>query len=133
MPINPVKIRLDAATACQLKCPSCPTARGEIAKSIGAGFLKFEDFRVFINQNPRIRKIELSNWGEIFLNPEIIKILEYAYLNKVDLCCENGANFNKVSNEILEALVKYQFRNITCSIDGASADTYAIYRRKGNF
>jgi MoaA/NifB/PqqE/SkfB family radical SAM enzyme len=133
MAINPDKIRIDAATACQLKCPSCPTAKGDIAKSIGSGFLKIEDFKKLIDDNPHIREIELSNWGEIFLNPEITKIMVYSYLKNVILHCNNGANFNRVSDEVLEDLVKYRFRSITCSIDGASAKTYATYRRNGDF
>ncbi len=133
MPVNPVKIRLDASTACQLKCPSCPNAQGDIAKSIGTGFLKFENFKDFIDLNPRVREIELSNWGEIFLNPDITKIVKHAYLKNVALRCDTGANFNSVSDEALEALVKYQFRSITCSIDGASQEIYVIYRRNGNF
>jgi MoaA/NifB/PqqE/SkfB family radical SAM enzyme len=133
MPIYPTKIRLEASTACQLKCPSCPTATGEIAKSIGAGFLKFDDFKALIDLNPRVREIELSNWGEIFLNPEITKIMEYAFSKNVALRCDTGANFNTVSDEALEALVKNRFRSITCSIDGASQETYGIYRRNGNF
>lgn len=133
MPIYPKKIRLEASTACQLKCPSCPTATGVIAKSIGAGFLKLNDFRDFINLNPHIREIELSNWGEIFLNPEIIEIMEYAFSRRVILRCDTGANFNTVSDNVLEALVKNSFRSITCSIDGASQETYEIYRRNGNF
>ena len=133
MVTNPIKIRLDASTACQLKCPTCPTARGDIAKSIGSGFLKFEDFKDLIDLNCRVKEIELSNWGEIFLNPEIIKIIKYAYLKKVALRCDTGANFNSVSDEDLEALVKYQFRSITCSIDGASSETYKMYRKGGDF
>lgn len=134
MSINPVKIRLDASTACQLKCPSCPTARGDIARSIvGTGFLKFNDFKNLIDLNPGIKEIELSGWGEIFLNPELAKIMEYAFLNNVALHCDTGANFNNVSDEMLESLVKNHFRGITCSIDGASQETYGIYRRNGNF
>jgi MoaA/NifB/PqqE/SkfB family radical SAM enzyme len=133
MPINPVKVRLDASTACQLKCPTCPTAKGDVAKSIGSGFLKFDHFKKFLNDNPRVKKIELSNWGEIFLNPDLLKIMEYADLKKVALCCDVGANFNRVSDEVLEGLVKYRFRSITCAIDGASNETYAVYRRNGNF
>ena len=133
MPINPVKIRLDASTVCQLKCPSCPTTRGTIAKNIGAGFLKLDDFKKFLQWNPSVKEIELAGWGEIFLNPEIKGIIEYAFLKGVGLHCDSGTNFNTVPQDVLEALVKNRFRSITCSIDGASPETYAIYRRNGNF
>jgi hypothetical protein len=43
------------------------------------------------------------------------------------------ANLNKVRPEVLEGLVKYQFRRLICSIDGASEETYSIYRVRGKF
>ncbi len=42
-------------------------------------------------------------------------------------------NLNAVSEDILESLVKYKFRVILVSIDGANNNTYSIYRRGGNF
>ncbi|KYC39418.1 radical SAM protein [Scytonema hofmannii PCC 7110] len=131
--IKPKKIRLDAATVCQLNCPSCPTAQGEIKKTLRGGFLKFEDFKRLVDENPWLSHIELSNWGEIFLNADILKILEYSYQKNVSLSASNGVNLNTVSEEVLEGLVKYKFRKMSCSIDGASQETYEIYRRRGNF
>jgi len=66
-------------TACQLKCPSCPTASGETGKRIGSGYLKFKNFKEFVDRNKWVSEIELSNWGEIFLNPELLQIIKYAY------------------------------------------------------
>jgi MoaA/NifB/PqqE/SkfB family radical SAM enzyme len=133
MKINPTKIRLDASTVCQLKCPSCSTTEGQIAQNLGSKFLKFEDFKRIVDFNPWIREIELSNWGEIFLNRDLLKIAEYAYENKIVLNARNGVNFNTVREEMLEGIVKYQFGCISCSIDGASSETYKIYRKGGDF
>jgi MoaA/NifB/PqqE/SkfB family radical SAM enzyme len=131
--IRPKKIRIDASTVCQLRCHSCPTADGKVAANIGSGFLKFRDFKELIDKNPFIKDVELSNYGEIFLNPELIDIIKYACSKKVRLHADNGANLNTMSDELIETLVKYRFRSITCSIDGADKDTYLIYRRRGNF
>jgi len=130
--VNLVNIRIDVSTVCQLKCPSCPTAAGEIDKHIGSGFLKFEDFKKIIDNNSWIRDVELSNWGEIFLNPELLKIVKYAHEKNVVLRADTGVNLNTVSEKVLEALVKYRFTSMTCSLDGASQETYSIYRRNGN-
>ena len=133
MKINPFKIGLDASTVCQLKCPSCSNAHRRIAKTLGSKMLKFEDFKKIVDSNPWIRSIELSNWGEIFLNRELLKIVKYAYEKKIVLNAINGVNLNTVREEMLEGLVKYQFNVITCSIDGASSETYQIYRKGGDF
>ena len=129
----PRRIRLDASTVCQLKCRSCPTAAGETGKTLGQGFLKFDDFKDVLRRNPSVSHVELSNWGEIFLNKDLSGILRYAYRHNVALSAKNGANLNHVSDEVLEALVKYKFRELNCSIDGASQETYSVYRVNGNF
>ncbi len=131
--IHPRRLRLEASTACQLKCPSCPTASGETGKKLGVGFLKFRDFKKLIDENPRLAHIELSNWGEVFLNKDLLQILRYAYEQNVALYLANGANLNNVKEDVLEAVVKYKLRKINCSIDGASQETYSIYRVNGNF
>src|SRR5262249_43489937 len=70
---------------------------------------------------------------EIFLNPALLSILELAHQRGVKLTAHTGVNLNKVRPEVLEGLVKYQFRHLTCSIDGASGETYSIYRVRGKF
>jgi MoaA/NifB/PqqE/SkfB family radical SAM enzyme len=80
---------------------------------------KINDFQKLVDENPWLSHIELSNWGEIFLNPDLLKIIRYAHSKNLALTASNGVNLNTVKKELLEALVKYKFRHITCSIDGA--------------
>jgi MoaA/NifB/PqqE/SkfB family radical SAM enzyme len=132
-PVTPRAIRLEASSFCQLRCPSCPTATGAIKEAIGSGFLQLDDFRNLLDQNPALKEIELSNYGEIFLNPQILDILELAHARKVILAATNGVNLNNVRDEVLEGIVKFKLRRMTCSIDGASRETYKVYRVGGNF
>ena len=131
--IRPRRIRIEASSACQLRCPSCPTTTKETLSVIGKGLLTFDNFRKLVDKNPWIEEIELSNYGEIFLNPQLVEIIGYAHERGVALTCDNGTNFNHVRDEAAEALVKFGFCSITCSIDGASPETYAIYRARGDF
>lgn len=128
---KPKSVRLEASTICQLKCKSCYMRNHE--NSVGIGYLKYEDFVKFVNQNNYIKQIELSNSGEIFLNPDLLKIMKFAYENDIALTAYNGVNLNTVSDEVLEGLVKYKFQKLTCSIDGASQETYSQYRIGGDF
>jgi MoaA/NifB/PqqE/SkfB family radical SAM enzyme len=100
---------------------------------VGRGFLKYNDFKRLIDENPWIKEIELSNFGEIFLNPELLKIIKYAYDRDIILRADSGVNLNNVREDVLEGLVKYKFRSMNCSIDGASNETYKVYRVRGNF
>ena len=131
--ITPRTIRLEASSFCQLRCPSCPTTARAIHPAVGSGFLRLEDFRRLLDENPSLAHIELSNYGEIFLNPLLLQILELAHERKVALAARNGVNLNNVRDEVLEGLVKFKLQQMNCSIDGASQETYKIYRVRGNF
>jgi MoaA/NifB/PqqE/SkfB family radical SAM enzyme len=131
--IRPRQIRLEASSYCQLRCPSCPTTSGHIHPAIGSGFLRFDDFRKLLESAPTAKQVEISNYGEVFLNPQLMRILEYAHEKGVAITIDNGANLNNVKNEVLEGLVKYRVRGITCSIDGATPESYRKYRVRGNF
>ena len=130
--ILPRRIRLEASSFCQLRCPSCPTTTRAIHPAVGSGFLRLEDFRRLVDANPGLERIELSNYGEVFLNPELVAILEYARERGVAITVENGANLNHARPEMLEAVVRCGVRILTVSIDGASAETYARYRVGGD-
>ena len=130
---RPFAIRLDASTYCQLKCPSCPTTNGLIKEHLGRGFLSVENFRKILDENPTIVHVELSNWGEIFLNPDLYEIIRSAYERNVVLTAGTGVNLNFAKQEVLEALVKYRFAYMCCSVDGASQEIYSQYRVGGSF
>lgn len=127
----PTRLTVDASTVCQLNCVDCYMRKAE-TPPCGTGFLKFEDFKKIIDDNYLV-SIELSNSGEIFLNPDILKIIKYGYEKNVLLSAYNGVNLNTVSDEILESLVKYRFSGLSVSIDGASNETYSLYRVGGSF
>ncbi|MBM3810017.1 MAG: radical SAM protein [Acidimicrobiia bacterium] len=130
--VHPSRIRLEASSVCQLECPACPTASGETKPVLGAGHLRLARFRQLLEDNPQLVHIELSNYGELFLNPELPAIMESAHQQGVRLTADNGANFNTVSESTLEALVKFRFHSITCSLDGVTQETYAQYRKGGD-
>ena len=129
----PSMLRVELCSLCNLECSDCYMRKKSSGQIVGNGYLKFEDFKKLLDKNPYIEMIEVSMGGEIFLNPDFIKIIEYAHKKDVKLTAFNGVNFNKVSDEIIEALVKYQFAGITFSIDGTSNETYSIYRKNGNY
>lgn len=131
--ITPSQIRLEASSHCQLRCPSCPTTTGDIDQAVGKGYLKPEQFKKLIESSPFLKHVELSNYGEIFLNPGLIEIMAFAHEKGITLSAANGVNLNQISDDQCEALVKYQVRVLTCSIDGASQKTYEKYRVKGDF
>jgi hypothetical protein len=132
-PVMTGMIRLEASSACQLRCPSCPTTTGDTIRVVGKSVLRLADFVKLIDDNPWIGRVELSNYGEAFLNHDLLAIFRHAYERNVTLEIGNGANLNHVRDEVLEGLVRYRIAKMSCSIDGASQQAYARYRIRGNY
>jgi len=130
--LAPRAVQIDASSHCQLACPVCPTANGLTRPVLGAGHLKLADFERLLDRNPEIREVELSNYGEMFLNPQLPDLLACAYAREVVVSGGNGVNLNFASEAALNAVVKFRVRALTCSIDGATGETYARYRINGN-
>ncbi|MBF0546405.1 MAG: radical SAM protein [Candidatus Riflebacteria bacterium] len=128
--VSPKTVRVDSCSECQLKCPLCSSLLPN--NIIGKGKLRFEDFRRILENNPQIEMVQLANKGEAFLNEELPKILSYAYEKKVTTSIGNGINLNDATDEVLEALVKFQTFSVRISIDGATQKTYEKYRIGGN-
>jgi len=99
---SPTSVRIEASSVCQLKCPLCPTADGRVAKGrVGSGTLTLENFKKILKANQTIKHIELSNYGEVFLNKELTDILKYAADNSIKISLKNGVNLNSVTCEML--------------------------------
>jgi hypothetical protein len=129
--LRPCRIRVEASSICQLRCPACPEAHRP--STTGNGFLTLADFQRTIEGNKWVAQVELSKSGEIFLNPELLQIMQVAYQQGVRLTAYGGANLNRVGEEVLEGLVKYRFEALMVAIDGASDETYRLYRQGGDF
>lgn len=125
-------VRIDAASVCQLRCPGCTTGTGQLPSTVGSGLLSVEHLVAFLDRHPGVRHVELSNWGEVLLNPQLPTILRELHERRVQVTLNNGINFNTVSDEAMEALVKYRVRSMVFSIDGATQEAYENYRVRGN-
>ena len=91
----PKRVRIEASSKCQLDCVECymRTDPEGVANGCQLGNLKFKDFKKFVDEND-IESVEISNHGEIFLNPELDKIIKYAYEKGIELNAGNGVNLN---------------------------------------
>jgi len=103
-----------------------------IDEHVGRGYLKPADLGRFLEANPAVREVELSNYGEAFLNPHLVEILRVIAEHGATPMLANGANLNHARPEMLEAVVRYGMRGLTCSIDGATQAVYERYRVGGD-
>lgn len=127
----PYKITIDPTNFCNLRCPGCHTGikHPEMIKS---SFLSFANYQTMFDKlKKHTLSIALYNWGEPFLNKDIFKIIKHTTDNKVGSTMHS--NFNVFSADMAENLVSSGLTHLYLSIDGASQETYAQYRVKGDF
>ncbi len=126
----PNKINIDIGNVCNLKCPLCPTGRGD--RGASRGLMRFEDFRKIIDQIGRyITNLELYNWGEPLLNKDLIPMINYAKGRNIPVCI--STNLNILTRKMAEDIVATNIDKIFISCDGASSETYSKYRVGGDF
>lgn len=125
--------RIESCIKCQLKCKCCNIKEFYDENPPKNYYLTANNFNKFIKKNRFIKIVELSNNGEMLLNPELKDIIIAANKNKVVLTARTGVNFNYASDDVLETMVKYKFHSMNIAIDGTSQETYSEYRVNGNF
>jgi MoaA/NifB/PqqE/SkfB family radical SAM enzyme len=130
-PVRPRAMQIDASSACQLRCPACPTTSGAIHPAVGTGMLRRDDLARLLDAAPEVRRVELSNYGEIFLNPELPGILRLCHERGVATTAFNDVNLNSARPEALEATVRWRMQAMTVAIDGATPTIYERYRVRG--
>ena len=131
--IRPKNLYIEGNASCQLRCPACPTTSKGYPPVVGSGHLHLKDLKRLLNDNPQIESVQLENRGELFLNPELLQIIKLGFERNISMSADSGVNLNNVGEGVLKGLVKYKFRSLLCSIDGATSETYGIYRIGGNF
>lgn len=130
LPYGPTKINVESGNVCNLRCPLCPTGQGD--RTATKGMLPLETFERVLDQLGRdLITIRLYNWGEPLLNKELAEMCRLAYERKVSI--KISSHLNDLTSELAEALLRAKVKKIYISADGATPETYAIYRKGGDF
>lgn len=127
----PSVLQIEPTNFCNLKCPLCPTGNGTLKAP--RGFMGFNNYKKIIDEvGDYLLYLILYNYGEPFLNKEIIEIIEYAKEKNIFVrISTNGHFFNE--NEKIKRLVNSGLDHLIIALDGATQKTFQKYRKGGNF
>jgi len=122
-------LMIEPTNICNLRCPICITGNG--LNGAPKGTMKFSHFKVIIDQVKNfLENILLWGWGEPFLAPDIMKMIDYA--DKNDILTTIHTNGTVLNKKMMGQFKKNYRLNISFSIDGITQKSYAYYRKGGN-
>jgi radical SAM protein with 4Fe4S-binding SPASM domain len=122
---------IEPTALCNLKCPQCPVGAETLTRPQNK--LELDDF------NNYLAKVSKHSWaaqlyfqGESLLHPDIVRIINNTYDKKLlPVIYTNGTPL--ANRRLAEEIVNSKLGHLVFSIDGASEETYKIYRKGGNF
>jgi len=124
-------LMIEPTTACQLKCPHCPTGRGELSRPNGR--LTLERFRLlYDNITPAPTLLQLWNQGEPLVNSDTPGIIRHATQAGTRVIMSTNVE-PLAKTRIAEAVVRSGLHTCILSLDGASAESHVQYRVGGKW
>lgn len=128
---RPVKLTLDPTNVCQLRCPLCPTGLEMQDREKGhANLQMFEHLLEHVGGS--LFFLDFFNWGEPLLNMHVEEFIGMASRKKI--VCSVSTNLSlPLTDERIGRIVGSGLHEMIVSLDGASSETYATYRRGGKF
>jgi MoaA/NifB/PqqE/SkfB family radical SAM enzyme len=120
---------IDVAGKCNLKCPSCP--RGNMERLHPEGFMSAAVYShaldKLLKELPQIMCIELSTWGEPFMNPDLAEIIE---MTEKYIPCSVSTNL-QIPDQ-LESVIKAQPSQMIISASGYG-ESYEVNHAGGSW
>jgi MoaA/NifB/PqqE/SkfB family radical SAM enzyme len=127
----PYVYTVDTGNVCNLRCPLCPTGAGTLARP--QRLMTYATFQSVLDQiSPYAVEVILHNWGEPFLNPDILRIIRAASAAGVGTTLSSNLNLVHRGDEFLAEVVASGLDHLTVSLDGTTDDVYRVYRKGGH-
>lgn len=128
----PSEYTIETGNVCNLRCPGCPTGRRD--KGLGPGLLTYDNFQVIFEKIvPYAVQVRLYNWGEPFLNKDILPMISLCSQHHVATHIDTNLTVRELAAGAAEEIVGSGLSRLFASIDGASQKSYERYRVGGDF
>jgi radical SAM protein with 4Fe4S-binding SPASM domain len=126
---NVVSLSIEPTTACNLRCPECPSGLRQFSRKTGS--LNIDFFRKTIDQVYKDLSFLIFYFqGEPFLNPNFLEMVTYAHKKNIFTITSTNAHF--LSPEVARKTVLSGLDRLIISIDGTTQEVYEQYRKEGN-
>lgn len=125
----PFTISFEPTTACNLRCPECPSGLRAFTRPTGR--LRIDFFRSTLDElHERLVYLYFYFQGEPYLNPDFLDMVRYASERGIYTVTSTNAHF--LNDENARRTIESGLDRIIISIDGTTQDTYESYRIGGS-
>ncbi len=125
----PVSISIEPTTACNLRCPECPSGLRSFTRPTGN--IKFELFKRTIDQmHSHVMQLNFYFQGEPFIHPQFCDMVSYAHAKKIYTMTSTNAHFLHPAQ--CTAVIQSGLNELIISVDGTTQETYELYRKEGD-
>ncbi len=124
----PITISFEPTTACNLRCPECPS--GLRAFTRPTGNLREDFFRKTMDDLYRdLTCLIFYFQGEPYINPKFLEMVQYAHTKKIYTITSTNGHF--LNSENARKTVESGLDRLIISVDGTTQETYESYRKEG--
>ncbi len=124
----PISISIEPTTACNLRCPECPSGLRSFTRP--TGMLEPELFHKVINElSPTLSYLTFYFQGEPFLHKNFLDLVRYA--NEKGIYTATSTNGHFITESSARQIVKSGLDRLIISIDGTTQETFESYRIGG--
>jgi radical SAM protein with 4Fe4S-binding SPASM domain len=125
---TPMTISVEPTTACNLRCPECPSGLRSFTRETGN--MKEDFFRKLIDDmHRRLTWLIFYFQGEPYINPKFLDMVRYAHEKGIYTITSTNGHFLHPENA--RKTVASGLDRILISVDGATQDVYEQYRKEG--
>ena len=124
----PISVSLEPTTACNLRCPECPSGLRSFTRP--TGMLQQDFFKETIDSiHKDLSYLIFYFQGEPYLNPEFLPMVAYASKKKIYTATSTNAHY--LNDEMARKTVESGLDRLIISIDGTTQEVYQQYRIGG--
>ncbi|MEO8066568.1 MAG: SPASM domain-containing protein [Flavobacteriales bacterium] len=124
----PINISIEPTTACNLRCPECPSGLRSFTRPTGN--LKQPLFTRVIDELANdLLSLTFYFQGEPYINPSFLDMVQHASSRGIYTATSTNAHF--ITEEVAERTVRSGLSRLIISLDGTDQETYVAYRKEG--
>lgn len=125
---TPITVSIEPTTACNLRCPECPSGLRTFTRPVG--HLQPDFFRNTIESLYRdLTYLIFYFQGEPFIHPQFLEMVRYA--SQKGLYTITSTNGHFLNDDHARKTIESGLDRLIISIDGATQDVYEQYRVGG--